>query len=76
LNDAQDRIGVVCDQRALLESAREWPHQANKGRQRESLQKLLKVQERRYGLAHQRLVRWWSAKLIRRFRLLWKAAAI
>lgn len=75
LDEAQDRIGVVCDEKALIDSAREWLAEAAKAKQRQRLEKLLKAQERRYHLAHQKLLRWWSAALMRRFRSLWKAVA-
>lgn len=75
LDEAQDRIGVVCDEKALIDSARKWLAEATKAKQRQRLEKLLKAQERQYDLAHQKLLRWWSAALMRRFRSLWKAVA-
>ena len=60
LNDAQERLGVVCDEKALVELARQWLEETTKSKPRHRLEILLKAQEQRYQLAHNKLLRWWS----------------
>lgn len=71
LNDAQERLGVVCDEKALVELARRWLEETTKTKPRQRLEKLLKGQEQRYQLAHKKLLRWWSTARRRSLQKLW-----
>jgi CHAD domain-containing protein len=73
LNDAQDRLGVVCDEKALVELARQWLEETTKIKPRQRLEKLLAAQEQRYQLAHKKLLRWWSPARLRGLQRLWNA---
>lgn len=73
LNDAQERLGEVCDERALVELTRQWLEEITKTKPRKRLEKLLAAQEQRCQLAHKKLLRWWSPARLRGFQRLWDA---
>lgn len=73
LNDAQERLGVVCDEKALVELARQWLEETTKTKPRHRLEILLKAQEQRYQLTHNKLLRWWSSSRKRGWQKLWNA---
>jgi CHAD domain-containing protein len=75
LNAIQDRLGLVCDERAILDSLQTWLDDTTSKKLCQRLEILLQAQDRRYQSAYKKLLRWWSAKLLRRLRQLCKAVS-
>ena len=74
LNDAQDRLGEVCDQLAAIEHLRQWQDTLKKKGQRERLEELLARDEKRLEQLRAKVIRWWTPARRKRLRQLWKTA--
>jgi CHAD domain-containing protein len=74
LNELQDRAGEVCDQRAFLDSVKEWLGDAKKRKSQERLKALQRRERQRYEAAHRKFLKWWSEPRRRKFVSLWKKA--
>jgi CHAD domain-containing protein len=72
LDELQDRLGEVVDQRAALDHVCDWLKSAQKKRDRRLLSELQRREEKRLESLRTRLARWWSADRLAQLRQLWQ----